>query len=70
METKDYLESTLYKVFNFGDYGASIKEVLIDAGYENNTPFLKELEKRKLKYLGGVAKNRKIIRKTESGIEE
>jgi SRSO17 transposase len=46
------------------------KIVLIDAGYENNTPFLKELEKRKLKYLGGVAKNRKIIRKTESGIEE
>lgn len=46
------------------------KIVLIDAGYENNTPFLKELEKRKLKYLGGVAKNRKIIRKTESEIEE
>jgi SRSO17 transposase len=43
---------------------------LIDAGYGNNTQFLKELEKRNLKYLGGVAKNRKIIRKTESGIEE
>ncbi|MBD1891257.1 IS701 family transposase [Coleofasciculus sp. FACHB-SPT9] len=35
--------------------------VLIDAGYGNNTTFLLELEKRKLKYLGGLAKNRKVI---------
>jgi hypothetical protein len=35
--------------------------VLIDAGYGNNTRFLLELEKRKLKYLGGLAKNRKVI---------
>ena len=34
--------------------------VLIDAGYGNNTTFLIELEKRKLKYLGGLAKNRKV----------
>ena len=34
--------------------------VLIDAGYGNNTSFLLELEKRKLKYLGGIAKNRKV----------
>jgi SRSO17 transposase len=34
--------------------------VLIDAGYGNNTSFLLELEKRQLKYLGGIAKNRKI----------
>ena len=34
--------------------------VLIDAGYGNNTTFLKELEKRELKYLGGLAKNRKV----------
>jgi SRSO17 transposase len=34
--------------------------VLIDAGYGNNTNFLSELEKRKLKYLGGLAKNRKV----------
>jgi SRSO17 transposase len=34
--------------------------VIVDAGYGNNTSFLLELEKRKLKYLGGVAKNRKI----------
>ncbi|NEO79692.1 MAG: transposase [Moorea sp. SIO4G3] len=31
--------------------------VLIDAGYGNNTTFLKKLEERELKYLGGVAKN-------------
>jgi SRSO17 transposase len=35
--------------------------VLIDAGYGNNTTFLLELEKRKLKYLGGLARNRKVI---------
>ena len=34
--------------------------VLIDAGYGNNTTWLKELEKRKLKYIGGLAKNRKV----------
>lgn len=34
--------------------------VLVDAGYGNNTSFLLGLEKRKLKYLGGVAKNRKV----------
>ena len=34
--------------------------VLIDSGYGNNTTFLSKLEKRKLNYLGGIAKNRKI----------
>lgn len=34
--------------------------VIIDAGYGNNTSFLIELENRKLKYLGGIAKNRKV----------
>ena len=43
--------------------------VLIDAGYGNNTSFIKELEERKLKYLGGVAKNRKVRRETETEIE-
>lgn len=33
---------------------------IVDAGYGNNTSFLLELEKRKLKYLGGLAKNRKV----------
>jgi hypothetical protein len=44
--------------------------VLIDSRYGNNTTFLKELEERKLKYLGGVAKNRKIFIKSESEVEE
>jgi SRSO17 transposase len=43
--------------------------VLIDAGYGNNTSFLKELEEKKLKYLGGLAKNRKVIIKNESDLE-
>ena len=40
--------------------------MLIDAGYGNNTTFLLELEKRRLKYLGGLAKNRKVITQIES----
>ncbi len=35
--------------------------VLIDAGYGNNTSFLLSLEKRRLKYLGGLAKNRQVL---------
>jgi len=35
--------------------------VLIDAGYGNNTSFLQGLESRQLKYIGGIAKNRKVI---------
>ena len=35
--------------------------MLIDAGYGNNITFLSELEKRRLKYLGGLAKNRNVI---------
>ena len=45
--------------------------VLMDAGYGNNTSFLQELESRKLKYIGGIAKNRKvIIQKTADKTEE
>ncbi len=44
--------------------------VVIDAGYGNNTTFLMELEKRKLKYLGGLAKNRKVIIETEANKRE
>ncbi|HEY9295453.1 MAG TPA: IS701 family transposase [Phormidium sp.] len=44
--------------------------VLIDAGYGNNTTFLLELEKRKLKYLGGLAKNRKVIIETQANSRE
>jgi SRSO17 transposase len=34
--------------------------VIIDGGYGNNVSFLLKLENRKLKYLGGLAKNRKV----------
>ena len=43
--------------------------VLIDGGYGNNSRFLKEVEKLKLIYIGGLAKNRKasvIAEKTNS----
>ncbi len=40
------------------DYRPGI--VLIDSGYGNNTTFLSKLDTRKLNYLGGIAKNRKI----------
>ena len=40
--------------------------VLIDAAYGNNTSFLKELEKKELKYIGGIAKNRNILVKSKS----
>ncbi len=40
--------------------------VLIDAGHDNNTTFLKKLEESRLKYLGAVAKNRKILIKNSS----
>lgn len=43
--------------------------VLIDGGYGNNSSFIKGLETRELKYLGGVAKNRKVIITTESNLE-
>jgi SRSO17 transposase len=44
--------------------------VIIDAGYGNNTSFLLELEKRELKYLGGLAKNRKVTITTEDNIQQ
>ncbi len=42
--------------------------VLIDSGYGNNTSFLIELEKRKLTYIGGIAKNRNISINKENNI--
>jgi SRSO17 transposase len=35
--------------------------VIMDAGYGNNTSLLERLENLKLKYLGGIAKNRKVV---------
>ena len=36
METKDYLDYTLYKVFKCGSYETTIKDVLMDAGYSRD----------------------------------
>ncbi len=44
--------------------------ILVDAGYGNNTTFLKELEKREQKYLVRLAKNRKIIIKKNLEVED
>ncbi len=44
--------------------------VLIDSSYGNNTSFLKDLEEKKLKYIGGIAKNRNILIKDKSGFSE
>src|SRR4028119_2089445 len=44
--------------------------VLMDAGYGNNTTFLLDLENRRLKYLGGLAKNRKVISVTQANNRE
>jgi SRSO17 transposase len=44
--------------------------VVIDAGYGNNTSFLSELETRKLRYLGGIAKNRKVTIDQGGGNQE
>ncbi len=35
--------------------------VLMDGGYGNNSTFLKELETLKLNYIGGLAKNRRLL---------
>ncbi len=44
--------------------------VLIDSSYGNNTSFLKDLEEKKLNYIGGIAKNRNILIKDKSGKSE
>ena len=41
--------------------GEPPRVVLVDAGYGNNTTFLKQLESKKLKYIAGLAKNRKVL---------
>ncbi|MBE9045007.1 IS701 family transposase [Pleurocapsales cyanobacterium LEGE 10410] len=41
--------------------------ILIDSAYGNNTSFLKKLEEKELKYIGGIAKNRNLLFKTSSG---
>lgn len=44
--------------------------VIVDAGYGNNTSFLLELENRRLKYLGRLAKNRKVILNDNNNIRQ
>ena len=44
--------------------------VIVDAGYGNNTPFLLKLESRQLKYLAGLAKNRKVILNDNDNIQQ
>ena len=44
--------------------------VLVDAGYGNNTSFLLELENRQIKYLGGLAKNRRVIVNEPDNIQQ
>ena len=44
--------------------------VLVDAGYGNNSSFLKQLESRKLKYIAGLAKNRKVVCQLEPDEEK
>ena len=44
--------------------------VLVDAGYGNNSTFLKQLESRKLKYIAGLAKNRKVVCQLEPDEEK
>ena len=43
---------------------------MIDGGYGNNSNFLNQLEEKELKYIGGIAKNRKVKPIKEGKIEE
>ncbi len=44
--------------------------MLIDGGYGNNSNFLNQLEEKELKYIGAIAKNRKVKQIKEGKIEE
>jgi SRSO17 transposase len=44
--------------------------VLVEAGYGNNTTFLKQLESKKLKDIAGLAKNRKVVCQLQSDKEK
>jgi hypothetical protein len=44
--------------------------VLIDGGYGNNSNLLNKLEEKKLKYIGGIAKNRKVKQFKNGKLEE
>ena len=44
----------------YRERGWRFRVVLVDVGYGNNSTFLKKLESKKLKYITGVPKNRKV----------
>ncbi len=44
--------------------------VLIDGGYGNNSNLLNKLEEKELKYIGGIAKNRKVKQWKNGKLEE
>lgn len=44
--------------------------LIVDAGYDNNRSFLLKLENRHLNYLGGLAKNRKVIVSAQDNIQQ
>ena len=44
--------------------------VLIDGGYGNNSDLLNKLEEKNLKYIGGIAKNRKVKQLKNGKLEE
>lgn len=44
--------------------------LIVDAGYGNNRSFLLKLENRHLNYLGGLAKNRKVIVSAQDNIQQ
>jgi len=70
IEFKKKPELTLALVDRSLERGYRPGIVLMDAGYGNNTTFLLELENRRLKYLGGLAKNRKVISLTQANNRE
>jgi hypothetical protein len=43
---------------------------LIDASYGNNSRFLQEFETRKLRYIGGLAKDRKVLVQLKLSLNE
>lgn len=70
IEFKKKPELALALIENCLERGYRPGVVVVDAGYGNNTTFLLELEKKKLKYLGGLAKNRKVIIETSANQRE
>ncbi len=71
-QDKDFFKKTELALLLIDRYRRSIKPsiVLVDAGYGNNGQFIQGLEERNLTYIGGVAKNRKVLLTNEAGVLE